>query len=183
MLPDPGGRSPAPEPLRAVQLFVNTLDRENAIEELASDGALRAELDPKLELGPGDLERAIEVREALRALLLRNNGVDVEPRELEPLERAAQAAQLSLQLDETGTLRLVPGAPGLDGALGRLVAIVHEAALDATLPRLKACSRDVCHWAFYDRSRNGSSKWCATAVCGNRTNTIAYRRRRATVNR
>lgn len=178
MLPDPGGRSPAPEPLRAVQLFVNTLDPENGIEELTSDDALRKALGLSLELGPGDLERAIELREALRALLLRNNGVAVDPEALEPLASAARAAQLTMQLDGTGRLGLVPRAPGLAGALGSLVVIVHDAALDGTLQRLKACRRDVCHWAFYDRSRNGSSKWCATAICGNRTNTIAYRRRR-----
>lgn len=179
MLPDPGDRPPAPEPLRAVQLFVNTLDPENGIEELTSDGALRNVLGKSLELEPGDLERAIGLREALRALLLRNNGVAVDPAALQPLESAARAAQLTMQLDETGRLRLAPRAPGLAGALGDLVVIVHEAALDGTLQRLKACQRDACHWAFYDRSRNGSSKWCATSVCGNRTNTIAYRRRRA----
>jgi predicted RNA-binding Zn ribbon-like protein len=181
MLPDPGGRTPAPEPLRAVQLFVNTLDPENGIEELADDDALRDALGAPLDLGPGDLARAIEFREALRALLLQNNGVVVEQAALAALARAAQAAKLTLELDDSGRLRLVPRAAGLDGALGRLVAIVHEAALDGTLRRLKACRRDVCHWAFYDRSRNGSSKWCATSVCGNRTNTIAYRRRRASV--
>ncbi len=177
MLPDPGDRPPAPEPLRAVQLFVNTLDTENGIEELTSEDGLRDVLGGPLELGAGDLERAIGLREALRALLLQNNGVAVDPRELEPLVAAGRAAQLTMQLDDNGRLRLTPRAPGLAGALGGLVVIVYEAALDGTLQRLKACRRDVCHWAFYDRSRNGSSKWCATSVCGNRTNTIAYRRR------
>ena len=50
---------------------------------------------------------------------------------------------------------------------------------DGTWWRLKGCPRDVCHWLFYDRSRNGSGKWCAMSVCGNRTNTKAYRRRAA----
>jgi predicted RNA-binding Zn ribbon-like protein len=167
--------------LRAVQLFVNTLDTENGIDELTGDDALRNALGEQVDLGPGDLARAIGVREALRALLLQNNGVAVEPAALAALAGAAHAARLTLELDESGRLRLVPRATGLDGALGRLVVIVHEAALDGTLARLKACRRDVCHWAFYDRSRNGSSKWCATSVCGNRTNTIAYRRRRASV--
>lgn len=164
-----------------MQLFVNTLDTENGIDELTGDDALRKALGEPLDLAPGDLARAIELREALRALLLQNNGVAAEPADLDALTSAARAARLTLELDDSGRLRLVPRAPGLAGALGRLVVIVHEAALDGTLARLKACRRDVCHWAFYDRSRNGSSKWCATSVCGNRTNTIAYRRRRASV--
>jgi predicted RNA-binding Zn ribbon-like protein len=37
----------------------------------------------------------------------------------------------------------------------------------------------VCHWLFYDRSRNRSAVWCQMAVCGNRTKTKAYRARRS----
>ena len=189
MLPDPGDRSPAPEPLRALQLFVNTLDTENGIEELTGPETLRQVLVDAKVLAPGtelteaDLPRALAVREALRALLLANNGIAAEPGRLAPLERAARAGRLTLQIGEDGRPQLVPTAEALDGALGRLVAIVHEAALDGSLARLKACCRDVCHWVFYDRSRNGSSKWCATSVCGNRTNTKAYRRRKHGGNR
>jgi len=183
VLPDPGDRSPAPGPLRALQLFVNTLDAENGIEELTEPEALRQVLAganvlaPGTELTEADLTRAIEVREALRALLLANNGMPVEPGRVAPLERAARAARLTLRIGEDGRPRLVPTAEGIEGAVGRLLAILHETALDGSLPRLKACCRDVCHWVFYDRSRNGSSKWCATSVCGNRTNTKAYRAR------
>ena len=74
---------------------------------------------------------------------------------------------------------LVAEAPVVDGALGRLVALVLTAQADGSLARLKACRRDVCHWVFYDRSRNRASHWCAMSVCGNRTKTKAYRRRRA----
>lgn len=185
MLKDPGGRAPAPQPLRAVQLFVNTLDGENGIEELADAEALRLTLaragvlDDGAGIEPGGLVRALQVREALRALLLANNGVDAAPGALAPLEQAARSARFTLRPDDGGRTRLVPTAGGLDAALGRLLAIVHEAAHDGSLDRLKACRRDVCHWIFYDRSRNGSSRWCATSVCGNRTNTTAYRRRRS----
>jgi predicted RNA-binding Zn ribbon-like protein len=185
MLPDPGGRAQAPEPLRALQLFVNTIDSENVIEELTSVEELRQALVRTGVLGPGerldaaDLEVAIGVREGLRALLLANNGVPVGAEALEPLERAADAARFTLTVADGTRTRLVPTATGIDGALGRLLAIVHEASVDGSLPRLKACCREVCLWIFYDRSRNGSSKWCATSVCGNRTNTKAYRSRRA----
>ena len=66
----------------------------------------------------------------------------------------------------------------LDSALGRIVAALHAGIADGTWPRLKACERDTCRWAFYDHSRNRSGHWCSMAVCGSREkNRRAYRRR------
>jgi len=99
---------------------------------------------------------------------------------------AQAVAFLGMELDKNLDLAwadfCVPAearARGVDGALGAVVALVLTARADGSLARLKACRRDVCHWVFYDRSRNHSSHWCAMAVCGNRTKTRAYRRRRA----
>ena len=44
--------------------------------------------------------------------------------------------------------------------------------------RLKACRKESCGWVFYDHSRNRSSNWCSMTICGNRTKTTGYRRRR-----
>ncbi len=185
MLPDPGDRIPAPEALRPIQAFVNTLDIENGIEELSTparlaDALARAGLTAAgLSPTPADLRVALEVREALRALLLANNGVVVAAEAVAPLERASRAGQLAARFTPDRGGELVAEAPGVDGALGRLVALVLTAQADGSLARLKACRRDVCHWVFYDRSRNRASHWCAMSVCGNRTKTKAYRRRRA----
>ena len=185
MLPDPGDRTPAPDALRPIQAFVNTLDIENGIEELDSPGALSGILEraglsePGLRPTEADLRAALDVREALRALLLANNGVEVEADAFVPLERASRAGQLAARITPAGGAELVAEAPGVDGALGRLVALVLTARADGSLARLKACRRDVCHWVFYDRSRNHSSHWCAMSVCGNRTKTKTYRHRRA----
>ena len=180
MIPDPGGREPAPGPLRAVQLFVNTRDIERVQDELSSPGELARVLE-EAGLGAGlrptaaDLRRALELREALRALLLEQNGIAAAPGALEPLERAARAGRLAARFD--GGPRLVAEAEGVAGALGTLVAIVFTAAAEGSLARLKACRRDVCHWVYYDRSRNHGSTWCSMAVCGNRTKVRSYRRR------
>ena len=187
MIPDPGGRTPAPAALRPVQVFVNTLDIENGVDELdGGPAALAAVLEEAGVAGPGglhltaaDVRTALDVREGLRALLLANNGVVIDAEELVPLERAARAGQLAAVFRPDGSSELVAGAPGVDGALGRLVAIVLRAGADGSLARLKACRRDVCHWVFYDRSRNHGSHWCAMSVCGNRTKTKTYRARRA----
>ena len=187
MLADPGNRPPAPEPLRLVQAFVNTLDIENDVEELSSPAALERALAeigvPVRGAPPGtrELEVALATREALRALVLANSGLAVDGTHLETLDRVADAASYTIRC-EGSVARLVPRAEGIDGSLGAILAVVQQSMAEGTWWRLKGCPRDVCHWAFYDRSRNGSGKWCAMSVCGNRTNTRSYRRRVATRN-
>jgi len=186
MLNDPGGRAPAPGALRQVQRFVNTVDFENGIEELTDPAALEEALEEigvpaGVKPGPSDLERALRVREALRALLLGNNGIQVERSTLVTLEETARRGRLTVEFAEDGRAELVPGAPGVDGALGRIVGIVHTTMADGSWPRLKACPRHICRWVFYDRSKNRNSRWCAMSVCGNRIKTAKYRRRAGTI--
>jgi predicted RNA-binding Zn ribbon-like protein len=183
MLPDPGNRPPAPEPLRLVQAFVNTVDIENGIEELTDADALR---DVLVRLGAlpraaspladEDVAKAVELREALRRLLLANAGEEADSEALAVLERASASARLSIRFERDPRSTLVPSAGGLDGAIGRILAVVYTSMADGTWPRLKACPRDVCGWIFYDRSRNSSSRWCSMSVCGNRTKLRRYRR-------
>ncbi len=183
VLRDPGDRAPAPAPLRLVQAFVNTVDHEHGIEEVGTPDLLRA-LFVRLELlgadepvTEADLAAALALREALRELLLANNGGTVTPEALEPLNRAGRSGQLAVHFTGAGEAALAATAPGPEGALGRLVAVAFTAIADGSWRRLKACRRDVCGWIYYDRSRNGSSTWCAMSVCGNRTKTRAYRTR------
>jgi predicted RNA-binding Zn ribbon-like protein len=163
-----------------VQAFVNTVDFENGVEELTDPAALEATLAALgvlegVSLGPADLARALRVREALRALLLGNNGVTVERATLEALEEATRNGRLVVRFGADGGTALLPETPGLQGALGQIVGVVHTAMADGTWPRLKACPRHICRWVFYDRSKNRSSRWCAMSVCGNRVKTTRYR--------
>ena len=52
---------------------------------------------------------------------------------------------------------------------------------DGTFDRLKACPGENCGWAFYDRSKNQSARWCSMAICGSREKVRAHRARRVTV--
>jgi predicted RNA-binding Zn ribbon-like protein len=119
-----------------------------------------------------DLERAVELREALRALLLANNGVAVEP-----VGDVGRGAPLGVRAGASGRLELEPVGAGIAAPLGRLLAIVVEAQAAGTWARLKACPAEDCHWAFYDASRNRSRTWCSMQVCGNRAKARAYRAR------
>jgi predicted RNA-binding Zn ribbon-like protein len=184
---EPGGKQAAPGQLGLVQAFLNSVDLEERREDLASPGQLRAWLlqrgllNADEDLDAADLRRALEVREALRAVLLANNGLPDDPVAVVRLNRAARKARLIVRFDPDGATHLEPDARGIDEALGRLMAIVYTAMADGSWTRLKACRNDVCRWAFYDSSKNRSGTWCTMAVCGNRLKTRSFReRRRAT---
>jgi predicted RNA-binding Zn ribbon-like protein len=176
----PGNREPAPGSLRVVQAFVNTVDREHGPDLFDDPAGLEEWLERHLlpaRVGAGDLDAAREVREALRALLLANNGEPHDPAAQAVLERAARRARLEPAFPPDGAA-LVPRATGVDAALGRILAAAFAAMLDGSWRRLKACPREVCGWAFYDRSTNASATWCSMRVCGGRVKAGAYYRRR-----
>jgi predicted RNA-binding Zn ribbon-like protein len=170
---DPG--PPAPGRLALVQRFANTIDPEHHREMLHSPEALRVVLadlgllSRRAPVGIGDLDTALDLRDAIRALALANNGV--------PTDLHLQA-DVRVRVDDVDAT-LEPLGHDVRGALAELVGIVYTARADGTWSRLKACRREVCHWLFYDHSRNRSGVWCSMAVCGNRTKTRAYRARRA----
>jgi predicted RNA-binding Zn ribbon-like protein len=166
----------APEPLRLVQLFVNTVDLENEREWLADPRALRDWARGRRLVPAGtrftesDLARALELREAFRTLL--RAGPDTQA--LAIVEDAARAARLTVELSGVAP-RLTPQATGVDALRGRLVAVAFLAMLDGSWERLKTCRN--CRWAFFDESKNRSARWCSMELCGNRLKTRAYRRR------
>jgi len=183
---EPGRREQAPGTLRLLQQFVNTynIEREQIglrTEEFASPADLRrwlvshALLPRDARVRTLELKRTLEVREALRRLLLAHNGWPMDSTTVAVLNRLARDARLVVRLQRDGQMRLEPDAAGLTGALGRLLSVAFMAEIEGTWQRLKACRR--CHWAFYDHSRNRSGRWCAMSICGNRTKAQAYRSR------
>lgn len=153
----------APGELEHLRRFVNTRDLELGTDTLHSWFA-----------EPADLERAVALREAFRALLLSNATGEPPPSAtLGTVERIGRRATLRVD----GALRLVPAA---DAELARLLAIAVVAQADGTWQRLKACPGDACQWALYDRTRSRTRRWCAATKCGARTRSREYRRRRAT---
>lgn len=170
----------APPPLRIVQELVNTTDHEHGREWLASPAELRSWLcDRRLlgaraRVGPGELARALELREALRALLIANNTGRSADEQLAVLNRVSGRSRLGAHFDARG-VELRSRARGVDRALGEILGVVATAIGDGSWERLKACRN--CRWAFYDYSRNRSATWCSMQLCGNRLKTRAYRRR------
>jgi predicted RNA-binding Zn ribbon-like protein len=175
--------NPAPGELALIEAFVNTFDLETGEEELGSPEALSAWLaerglaDRDEAFAHDEMARAVAVREALRALLLANNGGELDPDVPAALSAAADRAALTVTVDASGRANLAPRAGGIDRVAGRLLGIVARAQADGSWERLKACPWHTCHFAFYDHSRNRSRTWCSMAVCGNRAKAQTYRRR------
>jgi predicted RNA-binding Zn ribbon-like protein len=153
--------NPAPEPLRRVQLYVNSVDREHDLEWMP------AWLEEH-GLPASDLDQAVELREALRALLYVNNVGGEAPDAVARLNEAARLVHVELR----GNRVVLTGADPLSS----VTAVALTAMLDGTWKRLKVCRN--CRWAFYDTSKNRSGSWCSMKLCGNRLKTRAYRTRR-----
>jgi predicted RNA-binding Zn ribbon-like protein len=179
----PAGRPPAPGRLAFVQAFLNTfwdLDGDGS-EAWSSSGAYEAWLRARGFDGAAsgaDLDRALELREALRALCRANHRDGDAPSAPATLDRIARAVAPAAALAPsllTGALE--PGGDGPDAACALVLGIVFAARADGTFARLKACPHAHCGWAFYDSSRNRSGQWCSMRICGNRTKGEAFRRR------
>jgi predicted RNA-binding Zn ribbon-like protein len=170
-----------------VQAFVNSrwdLNDERKGEMLVDPEALRAWLAGR-ELIAGrprltgaDLERALAVREGLRALAFANNGHRADPGALEAMRRASLGAATEVRIGPAGPRFVLGPGGGLDAAIGALFAITARAMIEGSWERLKACPGRHCGWAFFDASRNQSARWCSMKVCGDREKSRAYYRRR-----
>jgi predicted RNA-binding Zn ribbon-like protein len=153
----------APPPLREVQLLLNSQDLENQVDWLPDWLAERGLT--------GSEQRARRLRQALRALARANNGAPLDEEAVAAVN--ASARRVSVQLDAAGAVTVTTDGDALD----RVVAVALGAMLDGSWGRLKACRH--CRWSFYDRSPNRSGTWCSMELCGNRTKTRAYRKRKS----
>src|SRR5919197_3809280 len=123
--PEPGGRAPAPGPLRLVQRFVNTVDLEGGPELIGDPEALRDWLVDAGLLHRGERvtaaahARALELREAIRALAAAHAGSPEDRDAAAVVNAAAARARLRPVVIDADTMRLEPESGGVDGALGR----------------------------------------------------------------
>jgi predicted RNA-binding Zn ribbon-like protein len=183
---EPGGRPKAPGRLELLQRFINSHNHDFPREwdRIGTAEKAQAWLRQKRLVAPGDritgadAARLRELREALRALAVANQSGQPEMAATDVVRIAAHEAQLSVAIDGTGRTALEPTRRGVDGAAATLLGILHEAQLTGEWSRLKGCRK--CEYAFFDRSKNRSSAWCAMSICGNRTKNRAYYRRRRT---
>jgi len=176
-------RETASGELGLVQAFVNTVDMVPLKEQLTDPNTLQAWLvanglldGTSRSLDESDLKHAIAVREAMRGVIGGNSGYPVYPVDLATLNEAATASRLRMRFAPDGRPRLEPEASGAVGAMGRLVATLYSAMQGEDWGRMKLCYSAECRWAFFDRSKNHSSRWCTMESCGNREKARRFRK-------
>jgi len=166
-----------------VQAYVNTVDVQDGPEELSDPNTLGAWLVAHglmasgQAVTDGDLKHAIALREAIRGVIGANSGGRAYPLDIATLNEAATASRLRARFGADGKARLEPESGGVAGAMGRIVAALFAAMGEEDWSLLKLCGSPTCRWAFYDRSRNHSSRWCTMATCGNRQKAKRFRER------
>jgi predicted RNA-binding Zn ribbon-like protein len=169
--------------LDLVRDFVNTVDLETEIDRIATPDELAEWLSEEglvedlVEPTAAEHADALAVREAIRQLLLANNGLPADTEAASAtLEEAGRKTGLGVRF-ENGLPVLAAAGDGVAGALGQLVAAVAELATTPEWSRLKACRDEHCRVVFYDKSRNRSRAWCSMEVCGNREKARSFRAR------
>ncbi|MGW7072236.1 CGNR zinc finger domain-containing protein [Streptomyces sp. NPDC054855] len=165
-------RAPAPGGLALIQALVNTLDVETGADALDT-----AEGRGPFGLAPGaEVVAARELRESLRVACLAHASHGphaVAP----PLGQLLSRAPLLVAISaDDGSAWLTPADPS--PLVSQVAAAIAEATAAGTWNRLKACEAPDCHWAYYDRSPAGRSRWCDMGVCGARAKMRAYRARK-----
>jgi predicted RNA-binding Zn ribbon-like protein len=181
---EPGGRPKAPGRLELLQRFINSHNHDFPREwdRIGTPDKASTWLREKRLVAPGeritdaDAARLRELREAIRALAIANQGGEPGAAAADVIRRGTGTAQLTVAVDDAGRTALEPTARGVDGVVATLLGILHEAQITGHWSRLKGCRQ--CGYAFFDRSKNRSAAWCAMAICGNRTKNRAYYRRR-----
>jgi predicted RNA-binding Zn ribbon-like protein len=176
---------PAPGPLIRVQALVNTVEQPDGADRLADPSDARPWLVANGLLGADadvtarELVFLRDVREALRALLVRNaGGPPPTDAALAALRAVAEGGTARADLGADGAVRLCADGDSLRDRLVELLVIIRDAQRDGSWARLKACANDECQWAFYDRSRNHGGAWCEMSTCGNKLKNRDFRARK-----
>jgi predicted RNA-binding Zn ribbon-like protein len=181
---EPGGRKKAPGRLELLQRFINSYNHDFPEDWDRLGTAAKAEkwlrqkrlVAEDAHVSEADAQRLRQLREAIRALVVANQGGRPAGDAAEVVRAHAAVSGLRIALSDAGLTSLEPARPGINGAVAALLGILHEAQLAGHWSRLKGCRQ--CGYAFFDRSKNRSAAWCSMSICGNRTKNRAYYRRR-----
>jgi len=174
----------APGRLEVVRRFVNTCDIEAGNDTLATPEAclrwLRGQdlLDRSVDtLDRADRDEVVAFRESLRDVLGVHRNGRLGDAVLDRLNATAAHVGLAVRFTPSGSWQVHARGDGVHQAVGRLLTIVIGAMADGTWSRMKVCANDACRWAFYDRSKARSRRWCSMRICGNRAKQHAWRSR------
>ena len=175
MTAQPGGRLPAPPHLAPLQDLLNTVNLESGEDELAAEAFAGLGGGPRgdrRERGRPDCG----CRRSARTCATGSTSHDERGPGRRGRRRSPRRGCVVAVVD--GGLRTTSRDRRSDAWSPSTVEGIRVAQRDDDWKRLKVCARGTCRWAFYDHSRNNSSRWCASSICGAREKSRrAYRRR------
>lgn len=169
-----------------VEAFANTVDVEEATDEIATPAGLAAWLRARgLLETPGEIparvhENYMALRAGIREELGAHVGDTPDPELLAAADRVL--AEHPVLITARGALAPAAGLPAERVPLAVLAIAWSELVATGDAARLKRCAEHTCGWAFWDVSKNRSRRWCSMKVCGNRNKSRSYasRQRQAT---
>lgn len=165
-----------------VEAFVNTVDVEEASDEIATPAGLSVWMGERgLPGAPGEIAAEVHadylaLRAGLREELGAHVGDTPDPQLLAAADRVL--AGHPVLVTARGTLAPAPGLPPERAYLAALAVAWNELVTTGDAARLKRCAEHTCAWAFWDVSKNRSRRWCSMKVCGNRNKSRSYASRK-----
>ena len=163
--------------------FLNSRPRGPVPDRLASIESATLLLD---KLGINDrsldaagLERLRRLRAALTILADRERNVGGRSRAWDEVNDIAAQVPMTVRFLSDDESELRPAGEGVDAVVGELLSDLHGAVKSGRWARVRLCAYEPCSGAFYDATRSRTQRWHSYAVCGNRSNVAAYRRRTA----
>ena len=176
---------PSKTPRELVRLigFLNSRARGAVPDGLATVESATSLLDKlginKPSLDAAGLERLRRLRAALTVLADREREGGGRSRAWEEVNDIAAQVPLALRFTSDDESEVRPIGDGVDAIVGELLSDLHGAVGSGRWARVRLCAYEPCSGAFYDATRSRTQRWHSYAVCGNRANVAAYRRRTA----
>jgi predicted RNA-binding Zn ribbon-like protein len=170
-----------PEQLTLIQEFVNTHAYGIYPEQLASPVSSRKWFRQHgiviRQHNDQTLAEIIDLRETLRSVLLGHAAHNDPAAASRRLQKVLQTASIRIRIDETGNAELGEHGSGVQRFTNKIAGAILTSSIDGTWQRLKVCGNDECRVAFYDHSRNSTTRYCSTAICANRVRQRNFRQR------
>jgi predicted RNA-binding Zn ribbon-like protein len=162
---------------------LNSRPRGSVPDGLAGIDSATSLLD---KLGIGDrsldaagLERLRRLRAALTVLADRDRIGGGRSRAWDEVNDIAAQVPTTVRFLSDDESDVRPAGSGVDAVVGELLSDLHGAVKSGRWTRVRLCAYEPCSGAFYDATRSRTQRWHSYAVCGNRANVAAYRRRAA----
>jgi predicted RNA-binding Zn ribbon-like protein len=92
--------------------------------------------------------------------------------------RKRSACRVLVKARRNYELRMFSIRQNWEWVMIQIAASTADLLVKGDLLRVKACANDGCRWAYYDRSKGRTRRWCGSRLCGNVDRVRRFRLRR-----